>query len=139
MTDWIQLPITIQDITPAAWPLAVIILVFLLRNEISKLVSKSNVSVKTKAFELVFEQVDTSGLSPNQLTELKNLSAHDIWALSYFEDGDKKERTKDGMNKATRVATVVFIEMGLVKKSGDQYELTNVGKEILDKASNLLK
>lgn len=70
--------ISLALITHAAWPLTTLICLFLLRKELSELISRLK-GLKAGALELLMsEELHSTSLNESQLKAISNLSAEDI-------------------------------------------------------------
>jgi len=125
--------------TAVAWPLVVLVIVYMFRATIKSLLSRVR-EIKATGVELLLHQLEQQGQLPvGGRAELQGLTAHDIWALDSFASGLKQTAA---MNNPQRVAARTLLDAGLLvlKGSGEQreVEITPLGKKLLEAARALL-
>lgn len=126
-----------------AWPLVVLIILFLFREPLKDLLSRvQQLKGTSSGLELVLDRLDKGGQLPfGSRKELAGLTAHDIWALETFIDENKNEPV-DKMKPAQRVAVRTLCDAKLLALTGDganrKVIATALGKQILTAANELL-
>ena len=139
--------LVVELIIGLSWPLVALIGFWILSKSVVSIVELLNgkdIKLSAKGVDIVIENVAKKvRLSPMQHEELKELTAHDIWALESINKDDiynnKKYESLNSLPLALKVAVKTFIGLRMVEIKNHKPVVTTLGKEILLSAENILE
>ena len=129
----------LAGIVLTSWPLAIIFLIFILKNEFFKFLENKKVTYKnqTKGMVVIIEEAEkVIPFTKLQRQEIGNLTANEIWALHSIANNNL---SIDTMNPALKVMIKTFLELKLVVLENKYPRVTANGQKLLNIAENILK
>ena len=126
-----------------AWPFVALILIWAFRKALSELLARVlQLKASSSGIELILDRLEKEGQLPfGSRSELAGLTAHDIWALESFSNGQISP-VVEKLNTAQRVAVRTLCDAKLLAITGEGVDrkvvATTFGEQTLRAASLLL-